>query len=212
LMQCSKLLSIAPQFEKQQKAFDQVLKTITHLLYLVTLLQPEEQEAGEGHFMEIRRRIHTVVHVVDPRTTAGDSLLHLSVMKNTNTLKSQQNLFEEAKFAFFPSLAVTKLLVECGANINALNLNDSTPLHTASLAINYRQEIVETLLENRAHIDARNSHGQKPLDMLKLVPDCKINPLQYISLRCLAASVIVKNGLPYKSEIPTVLEEFIEAH
>ena len=71
---------------------------------------------------------------------------------------------------------------------------------------------METLLENRAHIDARNSHGQKPLDMLKLVPDCKINPLQYISLRCLAASVIVKNGLPYKSEIPTVLEEFIEAH
>merc|ERR1712061_174506 len=93
------LLSIAPQFQKQQKAYDQVLQIITHLLHLVTCLHSKEDE--EHHFMEIRRRIHTVVHLVDPRTTAGDSLLHLSVMKN-NTLRSQ-NLFEEPKFAFFPS-------------------------------------------------------------------------------------------------------------
>ena len=92
--------------------------------------------------MEIRRRIHTVVHVVDPRTTAGDSLLHLSVMKN-NTLKTQhtQNMFEEGKFAFFPSIEVAKLLVECGAKINALNTNANTPLHTASIVMNYRQEV-----------------------------------------------------------------------
>ena len=76
-------------------------------------------------------------------------------------------------------------------------------------------QIVETLLENGAHIDARNSHGLRPLDMLKNIPDCKINPLQYLTLRCLAASAIARNRLPYKREIPeipTVLEEFIEAH
>ena len=74
-------------------------------------------------------------------------------------------------------------------------------------------QIVETLLEHGAHIDARNSHGLRPLDMLKLNPDCKINPLQYLTLRCLAANVIVGNGLPYKpGQVPTVLEEFIEAH
>jgi len=211
LQECSRLLSIAPQFQKQQKAYDQVLQIITHLLHLVTCLHSKEDE--EHHFMEIRRRIHTVVHLVDPRTTAGDSLLHLSVMKN-NTLKAQhtQNMFEEGKFAFFPSVEVTKLLVECGAKINALNTNANTPLHTASITMNYRQQIVETLLENGAHIDARNGDGHRPLDMLKLIPDCKINPLQYLTLRCLAASVIVQNHLPYKREIPTVLEEFIEAH
>lgn len=48
--------------------------------------------------------------------------------------------------------------------------------------------------------------------MLKLIPDCKINPLQYLTLRCLAASVVARNRLPYKREIPTMLEEFIEAH
>ena len=76
----------------------------------------------------------------------------------------------------------------------------------------FQLQIVETLLENGAHIDARNGDGHRPLDMLKLIPDCKINPLQYLTLRCLAASVIVQNHLPYKREIPTVLEEFIEAH
>ena len=194
----------------------------------MTCLQTAEED--KEHFIEIRRRIHTVVHVVDPRTTAGDSLLHLSVMKN-NTLRSQ-NLFEEAKQAFFPSVQVTKLLVECGAKINALNTTATTPLHTASLPQNYRQEvhsqcllihimpkpnvpffqIVETLLDHGAHIDARNAKGTRPLDMLKNISDCKINPLQYLTLRCLAAGAIVKHRLPYKKEIPTMLEEFIEAH
>jgi len=208
LSDCSRLLSLAPQFNKQQQAYDKVLKIITHLLHLVTCLQTAEED--KEHFIEIRRRIHTVVHVVDPRTTAGDSLLHLSVMKN-NTLRSQ-NLFEEAKQAFFPSVQVTKLLVECGAKINALNMTDTMPLHTASLPQNYRQEIVETLLDHGAHIDARNGKGTRPLDMLKNISDCKINPLQYLTLRCLAAGAIVRHRLPYKKEIPTMLEEFIEAH
>ena len=120
-----------------QKAYDTVLKIITHLLHLVTCLHDDNDD--EEHFVEIRRRIHSVVHLVDPRTTAGDSLLHLSVMKN-NTLRSQ-NLFEEARFAFFPSVEVTKLLIECGAKINALNAQANTPLHTASLASNYRHEV-----------------------------------------------------------------------
>lgn len=208
LPECSRLLSIAPQYEKQQKAYDTVLKIITHLLHLVTCLHDDTDD--EEHFVEIRRRIHSVVHLVDPRTTAGDSLLHLSVMKN-NTLRSQ-NLFEEAKFAFFPSMEVTKLLIECGAKINALNAQGNTPLHTASVPSNYRHEIVESLLENGAHIDVRNMRNERPLDMLKKVTDCKINPLMYLSLRCLAASTIARNKLPYKKEIPTMLEEFIEAH
>lgn len=207
LPECSRLLSLAPVFELQQKAYDNVLKTITHLLYLVVCLH---QGSLDNEHIHIRRRIHKVVHLIDPRTTDGDSLLHLSVMKN-NTLKSP-NLFDEAKLAFFPNVDVIKLLIECGARINALNTTANTPLHTASQALNYRHEIVETLLESGAHIDASNKFGHRPLTMLKLIPDCKINPLQYLTLRCLAASVVASNRLPYKREIPTMLEEFIEAH
>ena len=116
-----------------------MLQIITHLLHLDTCLHSNEDE---DYITEIRRRIHTVVRVVDPRTTAGDSLQHLSVMKN-NTLKTQhtQNMFEEGKFAFFPSVEAAKLLVECGAKIKAYNHNANSPLHTASNTMNYRQEV-----------------------------------------------------------------------
>ena len=111
----------------------QMLKIVTHLLHLVTRLQ------GSDDDLSLRRRVHHIVYRIDPRSTAGDSLLHLSVMKN-NTLKSQ-NLFEEGQYAFFPSRDVTRLLIECGAKINATNTNASTPLHTASHRSNYRQEV-----------------------------------------------------------------------
>jgi len=210
LPECSRLLGIRPQMKAQQEAYDKILKIITHLLHLVTRIKSQNGE-DDLKMMEMRRKIHTVVHLLDIRNSDGDSLLHLSVMKN-NMLKSQQNLFDDARFAFFPSVEVTKLLVECGAKINALNVNSDAPLHTASQVGNYRQEIVETLLTNGAHIDSRNGRGQRPLDMLKHIPDCKINPLMYLTLRCLAASVIAQNKLPYKREIPTILEEFIESH
>ena len=90
----------------------------------------------------LRKSIHQLVAVMDPRTTQGDSLLHLSVSKS-NTLKTQvckcaewahggiffeekatpinqndpQAFFEDGgqKADLFPSLAVASLLVECGA-------------------------------------------------------------------------------------------------
>ena len=120
-----------------------MLQIITNLLHLACLHSREDEE---HHFIEIRRQIHTVVHLVDPRTMAGDSLLHLSIMKN-NTLEAEytQNIeeFEEKRLAFFPSVEVAKLLVECGAKINALNTIAYTPLHTASITMNYRQEVCD---------------------------------------------------------------------
>lgn len=63
-----------------------------------------------------------------------------------------------------------------------------------------------------AHIDSRNSESHKPSVMLQSIPGCKINVLQYTTLRCLAASAIVANKVPFESEVPLMLEEFIKAH
>ena len=136
LPRSANLLTIAPQFKKQQESYDKVLRIITHLLHLVTKL-PSKEDAD----IMTRKRIHLILSQMDPRTTNGDSLLHLSVMKN-NTLKNQ-NLFEDGNYSFFPSYEVTKLLLECGAKVNAINSSmNNTPLHTASMAVNYRQEVV----------------------------------------------------------------------
>ena len=80
---------------------------------------------------------------------------------------------------------------------------------------NFNQEIVEILLDNGAHIDIRNNESDRPVDMLKRVPEgagSKINHLHYTTLKCLAARVVADNRVPYKEEIPEILEEFIQAH
>ena len=137
LSECADLLTVIPTWRKQQDSYDKVLRIITHLLHLVTRL-PAKPEVQLG----IRRRIHFILSQVNPRTTNGDSLLHLSVMKN-NTLKSQ-SLFEDGHYSFFPSFEVSKLLVECGAKVNSPNVSANTPLHTASSSNNYRQEVRKT--------------------------------------------------------------------
>lgn len=37
----------------------------------------------------------------------------------------------------FPNIEVAKLLIDCGADVNAQNESKSTPLHVASIAYNY---------------------------------------------------------------------------
>ena len=150
---------------------------------------------------------------------SDDTLLHLACERGNKLKSAALDLGGEngQHPAFFPSPAVVQLLVECGAKINANNETGSTPLHTASKEENFNQEIVETLLDNGAHIDMRNGAPtyERPVDMLKLLPNgvgSKINPLHYTSLKCLAARVVVEHGVPYKEEIPSVLEEFIQAH
>jgi Fem-1 family protein b len=73
-------------------------------------------------------------------------------------------------------------------------------------------QIVQVLLAKGAHIDARNRSHQRPIDLLKLIPDCKINPIQFTTLKCLAARVIAEQKINYKHEVPAMLEEFIQAH
>ena len=107
------------------------------MLHLVTRLIPSQGTAEMNMFL--RRRVHSIVVTMDPRTTLGDTLLHLAVARN-NTLKSQ-NLFEDGQYNFFPSLEVARLIVECGGNVNGFNRANSTPLHTAVAPNNYSREV-----------------------------------------------------------------------
>merc|ERR1712198_448946 len=109
LARCSLLLEIAPIYKKQQESWDKVLKIISHLLFLITKLKSVPVLE-----LPLRKKIHRLVHEMDPRTTSRDSLLHLAVSKS-NSLKAQ-NFFEDGGTMgnLFPSLSVARLLVECG--------------------------------------------------------------------------------------------------
>lgn len=207
LSNCSTLMEIAPVYKRQQESWDKVLKIISHLLHLVTQLSRKPLTE-----LPLRKKIHRLVHLMDPRTTQGDSLLHLAVSKS-NSLKTQ-NFFEDGGQMgnLFPSLAVAKLLVECGARLNATNALESTPLHTASCLANFKQEVVELLLRHGGHIDMKNVEGVRPAHLLAANPASTVSITRYLSLKCLCAQVISNNNLPFKGEVPEVLETFIEAH
>jgi len=183
-----------------------VLKIISHLLFLVTQLQRVPVLE-----LPLRKKIHRLVHDMDPRTTSRDSLLHLAVSKS-NSLKAQ-NFFEDGGVGnLFPSLSVAKLLVECGARVNATNNLESTPLHTASTISNFKQEVLELLLRSGAHIDMKNVQNVRPSDLLAHNPASTVSITRFLSLKCLCAQVISSNNLPYKGEVPEVLETFVVAH
>ena len=161
LGRCSRLLEVAPVYKRQQESWDKVLKIISHLLFLVTQLS-----RAPVLELPLRKKIHRLVHEMDPRTTARDSLLHLAVSKS-NSLKAQ-NFFEDGGSLgnLFPSLAVAQLLVECGARVNATNALGSSPLHTACTVSNFKQEVVELLLKHGSHIDMKNVQNVRPSDLL----------------------------------------------
>jgi len=204
---CSSLLNVSPVYKRQQESWDKVLKIISHLLHLITQLDKTPQQE-----LPLRKRVHRLVHIMDPRTILGDSLLHLSVSKS-NTLRTQ-TFFEEGGQSgnLFPSLHVVRLLIECGARLNATNVFESTPLHTASSGQNFKQEVVETLLRNGAHIDVKDAGGVRPSKILAANPASSVSIQRFLSLKCLCAQKISDYDLSFKGEVPEVLETFIEAH
>ena len=55
---------------------------------------------------------------------------------------------------------ITKILIDNGANVDAKDNDDWTPLH---IAVNKTTDIVKVLLENGAQIDTKNKDGDTPL-------------------------------------------------
>jgi ankyrin repeat protein len=58
-------------------------------------------------------------------------------------------------------IEVAKLLIECGANVNALNREGWTPLHVASLFSDV--DVVKRLLDHNADVHVRDDKGDTPL-------------------------------------------------
>lgn len=157
------------------------------------------------------RRLTNCILRCNPRTSLGDSLLHLAVSKS-NTIKTN-NFMDEPHTQIFPDASVVELLIESGAIIDVVNSTDSTPLHLACTRTNYHQKVVEILLKKGAHIDRKSASGNQPQLLLSSIAESTINPMKFISLKCLAARKISESKISFPSgSIPVALEEFIRIH
>ncbi|GIZ02098.1 protein fem-1 homolog A-B [Caerostris extrusa] len=197
------LLSVRPIFKRQEENFDKILKVVTHLFYVLYVIPKTAQEE-----IQMKQIIKDVLSL-QPRTSTGETVLHLIVSKS-NTMKT--NTFFEDPHTIFPDPGVTELVMECGANVEAVNFNLSAPLHIAALPLNFHPGVIDVLLKYGAHIDRRNASGNHPHFMLQSINECTVNYLQHMTLKCLAARKIVEKHIHYRGEVPVNLEGFIAIH
>ncbi|KAL1425435.1 hypothetical protein MTO96_003515 [Rhipicephalus appendiculatus] len=201
----ARLLAERPVYRRHLDNFDKLLRVLTHLLHVLNAL-PKRDAADEAAV----RRLVCCALAQQPRTASGDSLLHL-VVSRANTMKPTA-FFEEAHAHVFPDASLAALLLDCGADVEAVNEARSTALHVAALRNNFVPDVVQTLLRYGAHLDRRNANGNQPHRMLAGITECVLNPLQHISLQCLAARKIVERRIPFAGEVPGALENFIRIH
>lgn len=199
----SELLQARPLFKRQLENYDKILRVVSHLFYVLYVIPKTSQEV-----MDMKCIIRNILRM-DARSSTGESFLHL-VVSRSNTLKT--NTFFEDPHSIFPEPEVTKLLLECGAQVDAVNDNLSTSLHIASLPLNFHPGVIDVLLSYGAHIDRRNATGNHPHYMLQSISESKINHLQYVTLKCLAARKVMEKQILYEGEVPRDLEEFIRIH
>ena len=160
-----------------------------------------------------RKIVHRLVSC-QPRTIHGQTLLHLSISPNSNDIVHIQSKLK------FPCIAVVELLLECGANVNAVDEDINTALHFCSQALrdidtkkhpDLIKRIAGLLLKNGAHVDMVNIWGDRAVDNL-LSSLMEMNMLDFISLKCLSASVVMKYKISYAGHIPASLESFVQMH
>ncbi|XP_055634153.1 protein fem-1 homolog C-like [Toxorhynchites rutilus septentrionalis] len=148
VIETSHLLDVQPVHLLQQKNYDHTIQCLTHLIHVLlsTSFCEDDDELIENEVQElIQQNIRCSIN--------KDTLLHLAV-SSSNVLTRGYLRGDNSAPLIFPSLEVTELLIGCGADVNAYNETNCTPLLIASMDSNSDREVVETLVDHGARYNA----------------------------------------------------------
>ena len=89
-----------------------------------------------------------------------------------------------------------------------------TPLHVACRVENFNPSVARALLNSGAHLDTPDLRDISPLDVLSAAqPRCNFPIMPYVSLKCLAANVILRERVAFTpAYLPKCLQELLEIH
>ncbi|EAW77819.1 protein fem-1 homolog B isoform X3 [Gorilla gorilla gorilla] len=194
--------------------FEQCIKLWLHALHLrQKVCISTKTQCSEEDQCKINKQIYNLIHL-DPRTREGFTLLHLAVNSNTPV-----DDFHTNDVCSFPNALVTKLLLDCGAEVNAVDNEGNSALH---IIVQYNRpisdfltlhSIIISLVEAGAHTDMTNKQNKTPLDKSTTgVSEILLKTQMKMSLKCLAARAVRANDINYQDQIPRTLEEFVGFH
>ncbi|XP_061077966.1 protein fem-1 homolog B [Conger conger] len=192
-------------------ATDNYESNLFTFLYLVCI--STKTQCGEEERARINKQIYDLIQL-DPRSREGASLLHLAISSSTPV-----DDFHTNDVCSFPNAQVTKLLLDCGARVNAVDHEGNSPLH---VIVQYNRPISDfltlhaiiiSLVEAGAHTDMTNKQNKTPLDKSTTgVSEILLKTQMKMSLKCLAARAVRHHHITYRNQIPKTLEEFVELH
>lgn len=178
-------------------SLQELMQLYLHMIHLFSKFYTSKNEKPE-----CMQLIHKVL-MHRPHGQQGNSLLHLALDPSISL-----DLF----YPSYQTSEVVEILLRCGADVAAQNHDGNTPLlHALKCMTNLDENIVKLLLEAGSHIDTCNKEGICPLKLMNK-QGFSLYPMNYLSLRCLAASVIMKCKVPFKHEIPETLVSFVQLH
>ncbi len=193
----------------QQEVYECNIHTALYLLVILTNLKYSRDE--ELRLCKMAYRFNRL-HLKLGKT--GFTPLHMAV--DEHTLIDDFHVNDVVKF---PNPVLTKLLVKCGGDVNVMDNNGNTPVH---VIVKYTKPIsdflalhgiIMTLLENGAHLDIANSDGHTPIESSTTgVAEVILRTQSRIKLKCIAARAVKHLKVPYKGQLPTTLEEFVNIH
>jgi ankyrin repeat protein len=191
--------------------------------FLIVVAESLKHCSPEETF-KLKKLVYELIKL-NPKNSKNLTLLHLASSKESSTIIKNHTLNS------FPSVDVLQLLLECGANPNILDNEHNTALHLAagnrstststssssspssSSSINERDKIIHLLLNAGTHLDACNINNKTASDLYKGGKLYNIiNPVNYLTLQCLAAKVIQKHKIPYNDALTTKLANFVSIH
>lgn len=192
-------------------ATDNYESNVFTFLYLVCI--STKTQCNEEERARVNKQIYNLIQL-DPRSKEGSTLLHLAINPNTPV-----DDFHTNDVCSFPNALVTKLLISCGAQVNAVDNEGNSPLH---IIVQYNRPISDfltlhaiiiNLVEAGAHTDMTNKQKKTPLDKSTTgVSEILLKTQMKMSLKCLAARAVRQHEINYKNQIPKTLEEFVEFH
>jgi len=188
--------------ERDITYFNRTLVIILHLICLLTKLL-SHLDADQTH--QVKKAVFDFIKV-GARGRGGATALHLACSRDSSAVGRYP-------ICQFPSTEVISLLLECGANIKARDNDENYPLHIAASNKPTKSNVVTTLLDSGAHLDAINGEGCTFGDLLLGQPLHEVvTVLKYRNLQCLAAKAIQKYSIPHKGHLPAKLSDFVELH